>query len=119
MIEGITEGDQGANKLLENVFVCSQLIAEICIAAVMWIHLQRLCVAHGPKIRMRENPEYTVLNRDLKRCIAESASLQKENGQVKGKLKTLDALEQTLLSQAAGLLAAARIKSLETHYNIQ
>lgn len=111
--EGLDEivaslGEESAlwDSVLEGIFVCSQLVSEICISAALWIHLDRMAREHAPPVVMEPNPEY----RECERRLSEgNESLRADVGkraELEGWLKATLAREAAYLSKASAAAKA-------------
>jgi hypothetical protein len=108
IIKGLSEESSGYSHLMEGLFVLSQLIAEICISAAMWIYLEDLFLKHSRKEGKEKNPEYTLHEDILKRHNEELKALKEEQGQAKGRLRAIQATREALITQVLARWAAAR-----------
>lgn len=105
-------GEESALKdaVLEGIFVCSQLVSEICISAALWMHLERMTRAHAPALVVASNPEHRGYLSRLSECNESLRAAVEKRASLEGWLKELQACESVYLSKAnsaakAGLAA--------------
>ncbi len=106
-IAGIGQESSLRDAVLESIFVCSQLISEVCISAALWIHLARVAREHGPALVMASNPEYCGYLRCLSDQKESLRAAVETRARLAGRLKELQALEDAHLSKAKSVLEAA------------
>jgi hypothetical protein len=102
-------GEESALKdaVLEGVFVCSQLVSEICISAALWMHLERMVRVHAPALVMASNPEHRGYLGCLSECNESLRVAVERRASLEGRLKEFQAGESAYLSKAT---SAARAK---------
>ncbi len=96
------------HAVLDGIFVCSQLVSEICISAALWMHLERIARAHAPGVVMARNPEHrgylkrlSGYNERLRASVDKRAALE-------GWLEALRACETAYLSRATAAAKAGQ-----------
>ena len=89
-----------SSSMLQFIFVCSQLVAEICIAAVMWIHLQRMVDDHFLPLTMHKNPEYEAYASRLAKYREEIRTVNEAKTHSGGLVRAIRAKEAAYISKA-------------------
>ena len=96
------------DAIFEGLFVGSQLISEICIAAAFWIQLERMVKEHAPPIIVRPNPEFVAYSRQLDHWKSQLHQVEQKRCALEGRLEEFRALEASILQRAVAILASRR-----------
>ncbi len=118
VIANLSEKSALKESLLEDVFVCSQLVCEICISAALWMHLERLARAHAPALVMVSNPEHRGYRKLLSECNESLRAAVEKRAALEGWLKALRACESAYVSKAISAATAGLVSRQAGRYGL-
>ncbi|MCP4990585.1 MAG: hypothetical protein GY928_32465 [Colwellia sp.] len=115
LIMDILENPDNSNNMFEKLFVGSQIIAEICIAAAMWIHIDKLFGEHSG-LMVKTNPEYKGYDIIIQSCSNKIKSAETNKGKLQGMLAKIEAKEELLISNAIALFTKNKQDVMKSKY---
>lgn len=118
LIAGLSAEGTGSSNTLEGIFVGSQLVAEICIASALWIHLEKLWRSHAPPIEIEANLEYKTRARAIAAWNEKLRGALEKKAELVGALKEIQHREAAFLLAASSELAAQRNAFREAAYRL-
>jgi hypothetical protein len=118
IIAGLSSETSAFKGALERIFVASQLVAEVCIAAALWIYLERLSLKHGPLFTVEKNPVYQLYFNNLSDLNKKLLKAADKEGAIGGCLKKIEAKKYVLLTSAVSALSAKQRSMAEKIYNL-
>jgi hypothetical protein len=117
IVSKLTSNAQEVGKIWESIFVGAQLIGEICAAAALWMHAERVAATHRPDVRVDDNPAYVRLLGAERALEEKLQSARQKKAEAVGALEELKNRQQALINRAsaewAALVAQLRGKSFE------
>ncbi len=108
LVDSLGKESSFRDALLDGVFVGSQLLGEIFIAAALWIQLERMFSDHAPRVLFGANPEHRAYSARLARWSATLKTAQEKRALLEGRLKELGALESAIEQKAIATMEALR-----------
>ena len=118
IIAGLSSGTSAYKHILERIFVGSQLIAEVCIAAALWVYLEWLCIKHRSSLISEKNPVYQQYYKKLSDLNKSLLKATDKKGALVGCLKKIEANESSLMLLAISALSAKQRSRAEKTYNM-
>jgi hypothetical protein len=119
ILANIGQGHSPWDAVLDGIYVCSQLISEICISAALWVHLARMIREHGPAWTMTVNPEHEGYLGALSRRNDSLRGATEKRALMEGRLREFQALEAAYVSKANSELKGKQASREGKRYGLQ
>jgi hypothetical protein len=110
VISAIGADTNGPSKVLEGVFVGSQIVTELCVAAVLFVHVKEIWGSHRPDKRVEPNVLYVAYGREVEPLRKELVAARMIHAENVGELDALKAAEETFV-----LFALAKWNDIRMH----
>ncbi len=119
VIANLENQSSSREAILQGLFVCSQLIGEICVAAAMWVHLEGLIDQHAPLRTMEKNPEHRAYLKALSEWTERLRAAVAKRAALEGRLSELRHLEATYVARATAELRRRQASRMAQDYGLK